>query len=121
MSGRSSAGPLETVQVHARFAQPAALAHDLADAEGAADQSVDVDAPGEDVAAGPGEVERVAGCGELVEDFAGDQGQVVTGAAAGAGTERTGTGGVAVTRLERVPRILRAGCGRPGGCCIDTI
>ena len=24
-------------------------------------------------------------------------------------------------RLERVPRILRAGCGRPGGCCIDTI
>jgi hypothetical protein len=23
--------------------------------------------------------------------------------------------------LERVPRILRAGCGRPGGCCIDTI
>ena len=23
--------------------------------------------------------------------------------------------------LERVPRILRAGCGRPGGCSIDTI
>ena len=27
----------------------------------------------------------------------------------------------AVDGLERVPRILRAGCGRPGGCCIDTI
>ena len=78
-------GSTETVQVHARFAQPAALAQDLADAEGAADQSVDVDAPGEDVAAGPGEAERVAGCGELVEDFGGDQGQVVTGATAGAG------------------------------------
>jgi len=26
-----------------------------------------------------------------------------------------------VEGLERVPRILRAGCGRPGGCCIDTI
>ena len=23
--------------------------------------------------------------------------------------------------LERVPRILRAGCGRPGGCCIAMI
>lgn len=28
---------------------------------------------------------------------------------------------LALTALERVPRILRAGCGRPGGCCIDTI
>jgi transposase len=28
---------------------------------------------------------------------------------------------VAEHRLERVPRILRAGCGRPGGCCIAMI
>ena len=40
---------------------------------------------------------------------------------------RHGTGGAvrdnfaSISRLERVPRILRAGCGRPGGCCIDTI
>ena len=96
MSGRSSPGPLRrskcTHGSHSRLPWQS----DLADAEGAADQSVDVDAPGEDVAAGPGEVERVAGCGELVEDFGGDQGQVVSGATVGAGTERTGTGCVAV-------------------------
>jgi arginase len=34
-------------------------------------------------------------------------------------THRRGT--LTADRLERVPRILRAGCGRPGGCCIDTI
>jgi hypothetical protein len=70
-------GSAETVQVHARFTQPAASAYYVVDAEGAADQGVDVDAPSENVASGADEVEGVAGCGELVEDFCGDEGEVV--------------------------------------------
>jgi hypothetical protein len=61
------AGPAESVQVDAGLAQPTACTEHVADAEGAADQGVDVDAAGEDVASGRDEVDGVAGCGEFIE------------------------------------------------------
>ena len=64
------AGTAEPVKVYARLTQTAPLAEHVADAEGAADEGVDVDATGQDVAPGGGEVDRVPGCGELVEGWA---------------------------------------------------
>jgi hypothetical protein len=71
------AGTAEPVEVYARLTQTAPLAEHVADAEGAADEGVDVDATGQDVAPGGGEVDGVAGGGELVEHLGGDQGEVV--------------------------------------------
>src|SRR4051812_176955 len=89
-------GPAEPFQVGARFAQAAPLAEHVPDAEGATHEGVDVDAPGEDVAPGTGEVQRLPGRGQLVEDLGGHQRQVVPGSPAGAGAEGAGTCGVAV-------------------------
>jgi len=61
----------EAVEVHARLAQSTTLEDHLADAEGAADQSVDVHAAGEDIPSGVGEVQGVAGGGELVKELCG--------------------------------------------------
>src|SRR3954454_17574091 len=96
------AGAAEPVEVDARLTEPEALAHDVADAEGAAHQGVDVDAAGEDVAPGSGEVDRDAGGGELVEDLGGHEGQVVAGARVAARGEGAGPGGVPVA-LETAP------------------
>jgi hypothetical protein len=63
----------EAVEVHARLAQSTTLADHLADAEGAADQSVDVHAAGEDIASCAVEVQGVTGGGELVKDLCGDK------------------------------------------------
>ena len=49
--------PLEPLEVGAGLGEPQPAAVDVADAEVAADQGVDVDAAGQDVAAGAGEVE----------------------------------------------------------------
>jgi hypothetical protein len=86
----------EAVEVHARLAQSTTLADHLADAEGTADQSVDVHAAGEDIASGAGEVQGVAGGGELVKDLCGDKGQVVTGAPLSTGAEGAGARSVAI-------------------------
>ena len=47
----------------------------------ATDEGVDVDAPGEDVASGAGEVEACVSGGEVLDDLCGDERQFVAGAA----------------------------------------
>src|SRR5690242_4742238 len=96
--------PAEAIQMDAGLAQPTALAEDLADVEGATDQCVDVDAAGQDVATGAGELQCVPGRGELVEHLRGDEGQVVAGAPVGAGAEGAGARGVPVA-VESTPGV----------------
>ena len=81
------------LQVRARLGEPAADTLDLADPEAVADEGVQPDPAGDDVAAGllPGDLDAVRR--ERVERLGLDQRQLV--AAAGAG-ERAGSAGVAV-------------------------
>src|SRR5690606_21204682 len=89
-------GSADAFEVGAGLAASAAAAQDIADGEGAADECVEVDAAGEDVAAGGGEGEWGAGVGEFLECLGGDEGEVVAGAAVGAGAEGARAVGVAV-------------------------
>jgi hypothetical protein len=60
------------------------------------DERVDVDAAGEDVASGAGEVVSGVAEGELLDHLGGDQGQLVAGSVCAAGAEGAGAVGVAV-------------------------
>jgi len=100
--GPKKAGPVKPFEVGAGFGEALTTAEDVADVEVASDEGVEVNAAGEDVAAGAGEVVRGISLGEYFDDFGGDQGEVVAGSVGAAGAERAGVGGVAVA-LEPSP------------------
>ena len=110
MSGRSSPGPWSRSRWAQGSARRSPRQSDVADGEVAADEGVDVDAAGEDVASGAGEVEAGVAGGEFFDHFGGDQGQLVAGPVRAAGAERAG----AVRRSGRPRGHDRRGRGPAG-------
>jgi hypothetical protein len=88
----------EPFEVGAGLGQAQTAATDVADRDVAADEGVDVDAAGEDVAARAGEVQRSVAGGEVLDHLGGDEGQLEPGPVGAAGAERAGAVGVAVAR-----------------------
>ena len=95
--GSGQTRTVEPLEVRARLGQAQPTAVDVADEEVAADQGVDVDAAGQNVASGAGEVEAGVAGGEFFHHFRCDQGELVPGPVRPAGAEGAGAVGVAVT------------------------